>query len=160
MSKAKIISRGSIVFREFKKFIMRGNVIDLAVGVIIGGAFSAIVNSVVKDLLMPLLSIFTSKMQFTSWFIAMDGKHYGSVSAATDAGAAVINFGSFVTNVINFLIMAIVIFLMVKGINKLMDLRKKEEAPPAPVTAKTCPYCQTEIPLLATRCPHCTSELG
>ena len=144
------------MFNEFKKFIMRGNVIDLAVGVIIGGAFGKIVTSLVSDLLMPVLSLFTGKLSFANWFIAMDGKHYDTLTAATDAGAPVLNLGSFVSNVINFLVIAVVIFLMVKGMNKLMDLRKKETAP---VTTKICPYCQSEISVKATRCPHCTSEL-
>ena len=147
-------------FAEFKKFIMRGNVIDLAVGVIIGGAFQAIVNSLVNDLVSPLLSLVTKGINFSDKFIVLGATDevFKTAEAAKEAGFATLNYGSLITAVINFLIMAFVIFLFVKGINKLMSVGKKEEAPAAPTTKK-CPYCQSEISIEATKCPFCTSEL-
>lgn len=130
---------------EFKKFISRGNVMDMAVGVIIGGAFTAIVNSLVNDVMMPVLSILTGGLDFSKLCIVLgDGE-----------GAATLNYGSFIAAVINFLLIAIVIFVMVKTINKFMP---KKEAVPA--TTKECPYCKQKIALAATRCPHCTSQLS
>ncbi len=143
------------MLKEFKKFVMRGNMIDLAVGVIIGGAFNGLVTSLVNDIFMPVISLFTGKIDFTNWFISLDGNSYETLAAAQEAGAATINYGSFISGLINFLIMAFVVFLVVKGINKLHPDHPEE----TPVTTKTCPYCQTEIPLEATRCPHCTSVL-
>ena len=145
---------------EFKEFVMRGNVIDLAVGVIIGGAFQAIVNSLVNDVIMPVISLITGGIDFTSWFISLDGGSYKTLEEAQEAGASVLAYGSFISAILNFLIMAFVIFLLVKGINKVRTIGKKEEAPAeeAP-TVKTCPYCKSEIAIEATRCPHCTSEL-
>ncbi len=143
------------MLKEFKKFVMRGNMIDLAVGVIIGGAFNGLVTSLVNDIFMPVISLFTGKIDFTNWFISLDGNAYETLAAAQEAGAATINYGSFISGVINFLVMAFVVFLVVKGINKL----HKDVPEETPVTTKTCPYCQSEIPLGATRCPHCTSVL-
>lgn len=151
---------------EFKTFALRGNVIDLAVGVIIGAAFQSIVNSLVNDLIMPFVGLATGGINFTDQFIVLklaegipQGTTYASLEAAKGAGATVFAYGSFITAVINFLIMALVIFLMIKGINRLTSSRKhKEEVPPAPTT-KTCPFCRSEISVEATRCPHCTSEL-
>lgn len=144
------------MMEEFKKFALKGNMIDLAVGVIIGGAFNGIVTSLVNDIIMPVLSLFTGKLDFANWFIALDGNKYMTLADAQEAGAATLNYGSFISGVINFLIMAFVVFMLVKGINKL----KKEEAPaPAAPTTKQCPFCKTDIPLEATRCPHCTSTL-
>lgn len=136
------------IVAEFKAFIMRGNVIDLAVGVIIGGAFGAIVNSLVDDIIMPVISLFTKGMDFSKLAIQINAE-------------TTLNYGNFISAVINFLIMALVIFLMVKAINKAHDLGKKEEpaAEEAPTT-KTCPFCKSEIAIEATRCPHCTSELS
>lgn len=142
------------MLKEFKKFALRGNMIDLAVGMIIGSAFTSIVNSLVNDMFMPVVSLFTGKVDFSNWFLSLDGSHYATLEAAQAAGAATLNYGMFLSNVLNFLIMAFVVFLFVKGMNKL---RKKEEA--APATTKKCPFCKTEIALDATRCPHCTSEL-
>lgn len=147
---------------EFKQFILRGNVIDLAVGVIIGGAFQAIVNSLVNDVIMPVISLLTKGMDFTSLFIQLNGDvKYETLAEATEAGVAVLAYGNFISAVINFLIMAFVIFLLVKGINKVHTLGKKEEPAeePAPTT-KECPFCKSEIAIEATRCPHCTSELA
>ena len=143
------------MLKEFKKFALRGNMIDLAVGMIIGSAFTGIVNSLVNDIIMPIVSIFTGKVDFTSWFVSLDGSHYATLEAAQAAGAATFNYGSFISNVINFIIMAFVVFMFVKLMNKLSH---KEEAPAAPTTKK-CPYCQSEISIEATRCPHCTSDL-
>lgn len=142
------------MLKEFKKFALRGNMMDLAVGVIIGGAFNSIVNSLVNDIIMPFLSLFTGKLDFSNWFIALDGKKYDTLAMAQEAGVATINFGTFLSGMINFIIMAFVVFLLVKGMNRL----KKEEAPAAPTTKK-CPHCMSVIDIKATRCPHCTSEL-
>ena len=145
---------------EFKKFIMRGNVIDLAVGVIVGGAFQAIVKSLVDDVVMPVISLATKGVDFANWFIALDGGEYVTLEAAQEAGAAVLSYGNFISAILNFLIMAFVVFLIVKGINAVSEKTKKqeEEAPAAPTT-KECPYCKSEIALEATRCPNCTSQL-
>ena len=132
-------------FAEFKKFIMRGNVIDLAVGVIIGGAFQAIVNSLVEDIVTPLLGIILGKVDF--------------LNLAVTIGEASIGYGKFITAVINFFIMALVIFAIVKTINDVSDrLHKKNEEEPA-ATTKVCPYCKSEIDIEATKCPHCTSDV-
>ena len=145
---------------EFKKFALKGNMIDLAVGVIIGGAFNSLVSSLVNDIIMPALSLFTGKMDFENWFYAMDGKTYATIEAAKEAGTATINYGNFISGIINFIIMAFVVFLFVKWMNKLRDLGKKDEpAAPAAPTTKVCPFCKSEIAIDATRCPHCTSEL-
>ncbi|MDY6017581.1 MAG: large conductance mechanosensitive channel protein MscL [Oscillospiraceae bacterium] len=146
-------------FGEFKKFITRGNVIDLAVGVIVGGAFQKIVNSLVDDIVMPVISLATKGLDFANWFIALDGEKYATLEAAKEAGAATLNFGNFISAILNFLIMAFIIFLLVKGINSVVEKTKKPEAPEAPKTKK-CPYCKTEIDIDASRCPHCTSEIA
>ena len=146
------------VLLEFKKFIMRGNVIDLAVGVIIGGAFQSIVKSLVDDIFMPIISLATKGIDFSNWFIALDGNKYGTLAQAQEAGAAVISYGNFISAVINFIIMAFIIFLFVKAINTLAEKTKKAEEPAAPTTKK-CPYCMSEIDIEATKCPHCTSSL-
>lgn len=140
------------MLKEFKEFALKGNMIELAIGVIIGGAFNKIVTSLVNDIIMPFLSIFTGSLDFSNWFIALDGTKYDTLAAAKAAGAATINYGSFLSGVIDFLIMAFVIFIMVKQLNKL---HKKPEAAPK---EKTCPFCKTKINIEATRCPHCTSE--
>jgi large conductance mechanosensitive channel len=144
------------MWNEFKTFIMRGNVLDLAIGIIIGGAFGTIVNSLVKDILMPPLGLLLSRVNFGDLFISLNGQAYESLKAAQDAGAPTLNYGLFIQNVINFLIIAYVIFLIVKAVNRLQ--RPQPVAPSAPST-KDCPYCLSSIPLKATRCPHCTSEL-
>lgn len=152
---------------EFKAFALRGNVIDLAVGVIIGGAFQAIVKSLVDDLIMPFVGLATGGINFTDQFLVLKlaegvdaGATYPSLTAAKEAGATVFAYGSFITAVINFIIMAIVIFLFVKAINNLHKIGKKKEEPveEAPTT-KICPFCKSEIAIEATRCAHCTSEL-
>lgn len=147
---------------EFKKFIMRGNVIDLAVGVIIGGAFQAIVNSLVNDVVSPVISLATKGINFADKFILLttDDVSFATVEAAKEAGYATLNYGSFITAVINFLIMATVIFLLVKGINRISELgKKKEEEAPAAPTTKVCPFCKSEIAIEAVKCPNCTSDL-
>lgn len=147
---------------EFKKFIMRGNVIDLAVGVIIGGAFQAIVNSLVNDIVSPVISLATKGVNFADKFIVLTGDEvsFATVEAAAEAGYATLNYGSFITAVINFLIMAVVIFLLVKTINKINDIgKKKEEAVEEEPTTKTCPFCKSEISIEAVKCPHCTSDI-
>ena len=146
---------------EFKKFIMRGNVIDMAVGIIIGGAFTKIVNSMVADIMMPPLGLLMGKVDFSNWSViikqgATEGP-YASLSAAQAAGATTLNIGTFLNAVISFIIVAFCIFLLIKGINKL-NAPKKEEAPAVPTTKK-CPFCCSEIAIEATRCAHCTSEL-
>ena len=129
---------------EFKEFIMRGNVLDLAVGVIIGGAFQAIVSSLVDDILMPLIGIILGKVDFSA--------------LVAQVGDAQIAYGKFITAIINFIIMAFVIFLIVKAINKVSSIGKKEEPAAAPTT-KVCPFCKSEIAIDATKCPHCTSDV-
>jgi len=141
-------------FKEFKEFAVKGNMMDLAVGMIIGSAFTSIVSSLVNDIFMPVISIFTGKLDFSNLFIALDGNQYPTLAAAQEAGAATLSYGSFISGLINFLIMAFVVFLIVKALNKL----KKEEPKAAPTTKK-CPFCRSEIALEATRCPHCTSQL-
>lgn len=154
----EIAKKSKGFFAEFQKFIMRGNVIDLAVGVIIGAAFQAIVNSLVNDIVMPLISLITGGIDFSNWFISLDGKHYATLKSAQEAGAATLNYGTFITAVINFVLMAFVIFLLVKFLNSVADRVHKTEPEPEP-TEKTCPYCQSRIPIKATRCPYCTSEI-
>ena len=137
-------------FEEFKKFISRGNVMDMAVGVIIGGAFTAIVNSLVNDIFMPVLSLITGGFDIAGM----------SVSFGVGDNAATLNYGAFLSAVINFLLIALVIFCIIKAMNTAKDkmLKKQEEEAPAPTTKK-CPYCMSELDIQATRCPHCTSEL-
>ena len=154
------MAKGKGFIAEFKKFIMRGNVIDLAVGVIVGGAFQAIVKSLVDDLVMPVISLATKGLDFSKLFVALDGQEYATIEAAQEAGAAVLSYGNFISAVINFLIMAFVVFCLVKAINAVADkAKKKEEEAPAAPTTKECPFCKSEIAIEATRCPHCTSEL-
>lgn len=142
-------------FKEFKDFAMQGNVIDLAVGVMIGGAFGKIVSSLVSDIFMPLIGLITGGLDFSTLFIALDGKHYDSLAAATTANVATLNYGTFLTNVIDFILIALCIFLFVRLMNKVMP--KKPAAPAVPT--RECPFCKTTINAAATRCPNCTSEL-
>ncbi|BBA71215.1 large conductance mechanosensitive channel protein MscL [Geobacter sulfurreducens] len=141
------------MFKEFKEFAMKGNVVDLAIGVIIGGAFGKIVTSVVNDIVMPPIGLLMGKMDFSNLFIDLSGKGYESLKAAKDAGAPVISYGAFINTVLDFVIVAFVIFLVVKQINRL-----KKEPVPAPPDTKECAFCCSAIPIKATRCPHCTSE--
>jgi large conductance mechanosensitive channel len=143
------------MFKEFKEFIMRGNVLDLAVGIVIGAAFGKIVTSLVTDILMPPIGVVMGKVDFSNLFVDLSGHGYPSVAAAKAAGAATINYGLFLNTLVDFLIVAFVIFLVVKQANRL-----KRPAPVAAATTKECPFCHTNIPIPATRCPNCTSQLG
>ncbi len=150
------------IIEEFKEFAIKGNMIDLAVGMIIGSAFNAIVSSLVNDMIMPLLGLLTGKIDFSQLFIALDGKEYATLADAEAAGCACFKYGSFIGGLINFIIMAFIVFLFVRGINKLrakMDEKNKQPEEPKKPTTKVCPYCKSEIAIDATKCPHCTSEL-
>ncbi|HSF39056.1 MAG TPA: large-conductance mechanosensitive channel protein MscL [Thermoanaerobaculia bacterium] len=142
------------MFKEFKEFAVRGNVIDLAVGVIIGAAFGKIVTSLVDDILMPPLGMLIGRVDFTNLFINLSGGNYQTLEQAKEAGAATINYGLFLNNVLSFLLVIFAIFLLVRWINRL----RRQETPEAPV-AKECPFCRSTIPVKATRCPNCTSQL-
>jgi len=142
------------MLKEFRDFAIKGNVIDLAIGIIIGTAFGRIVTSLVTDIIMPPLGVVLGKVDFSNLYINLSGKAYASLADAKTAGAATINYGMFINTIIDFVIVAFVIFLMVRGINHM----KKAPAPAAPNT-KECPFCFTQIPIKATRCPNCTSEL-
>jgi large conductance mechanosensitive channel len=146
------------MWKEFKTFIMRGNVLDLAIGIIIGGAFGKIISSFVNDIIMPPIGLLLGKVNFADKFVDLSGGGYATLAAAKEAGAATLNYGLFINNIIDFLIVALVIFLVVKQINKMQTMGKKAEAPAAPTT-KECPHCYSTIAIKATRCPNCTSEL-
>jgi large conductance mechanosensitive channel len=143
------------MLKEFKEFAMRGNVIDLAIGVIIGAAFGKIVTSLTNDVLMPPIGLLLGKVDFSNLFVSLDGRSFASLAAAKQAGAPTLNYGVFLNSVIDFLIVAFAIFLLVQQINRL---QRKPDAPPPPET-RDCPYCATAISVKATRCPHCTSEI-
>ncbi|MGZ8429891.1 MAG: large conductance mechanosensitive channel protein MscL [Candidatus Deferrimicrobiaceae bacterium] len=147
------------MLKEFKEFAMRGNVIDMAVGIIIGAAFGTIVGTLVSDVLMPPIGLILGNVDFSNLFVVLkEGKTagpYATIAAAKAAGAVTLNYGLFVNTVVNFLIVAFAIFFVVRGMN---TLKKKEEAPQP--TTKECPHCLSTIPIKATRCGHCTSELG
>lgn len=144
------------MLKEFKAFAMRGNVVDLAVGVIVGAAFNRIIQSLVNDIVMPPIGLFLGRVDFSSLYINLSGKPYASLAEAQAAGAATINYGLFINEVVNFLIVAFVIFLFVRQVNRLQGDPEKAKTP----TTKACPYCQTTIHVKATRCPSCTSELN
>jgi len=144
------------MFKEFKTFAMRGNVLDLAVGVIIGAAFGKIVTSFVSDVLMPPIGLLLGKVDFSNLFIDLSGQHYATMAEAKAAGAATLNYGLFVNNIIDFLLVAFAVFLLVRQVNRF---NKEPEAAPAAPTTKDCPFCLSAIPLKATRCPNCTSQL-
>ena len=155
------------MFKEFREFIMRGNVIDLAVGIVIGVAFGAIVNSLVKDIIMPPIGLLLGKVDFANLFLVIKQGEtirspYSTLADAQAAGAVTWNYGLFINTIIAFIIVAFVIFLIVKSINKArkaMDAKKAKEVISAASTTKDCPFCATAIPVKATRCPNCTSEL-
>ena len=148
------------MLKEFKEFVLRGNVVDMAVGIIIGAAFSAIVTSLVKDVIMPPIGLLLGGADFSNLFILLEAGSpagpYASLADAQDASAVTINYGLFINAVISFLIVALVIFLLVRTINRM---RREEEAPPAEPTTQECPYCRSTIPVEAVRCPYCTSQL-
>lgn len=146
------------ILQEFRAFIMRGNVMDLAVAVIIGAAFQAIINSLVNDIIMPVISFIFGGIDFSNWFVSLDGSAYATLAEAKEAGAATLNYGTFLTAILNFLLMAFVIFMLVRTLNRIAEKFRKEEEEAAPTT-KVCPFCQSEIDIKATRCPHCTSEV-
>lgn len=144
------------MLKEFKEFAMKGNVVDMAVGVVIGGAFGKIVTSLVNDLIMPLIGVLTGGLDFTNKFVSLDGNTYLTFAEAQEANAATINYGLFITTIIDFLIIALSIFLVIKQLGKL---QKEEPVVEETPTTKNCPYCFTEIAIEATRCPNCTSNL-
>lgn len=144
------------MIKEFKDFAVKGNVIDLAIGVIIGGAFGKIVTSLVNDMIMPLIGLLIGKVDFTNLFISLDGTVYPSLAAAQEAGAATVNYGVFINTIIEFLIISFSIFMVIRQLNKLKNKEEKKEEKPS---TKECPYCHTNIHLEATRCPNCTSQL-
>ena len=146
------------MINEFKKFILRGNVLDLAIGFIMGAAFSGVVKSLVEDIIMPPIGYILGDVDFSEIYINLSGGDFDSLTAAKEAGAATINVGVFLNVLINFLIVAFAVFMLIKAVNR-MTARMKAEPPPADPTEKECPHCFTRIPIKATRCPHCTSKL-
>lgn len=140
---------------EFKEFAMKGNVLDMAIGIIIGAAFGTVVTSLVKDVIMPPIGMIMGRVDFANLFVSLNGVHYDTLAAAQAAGAPTINYGTFINTVISFLIVAFVIFLLVRQVNAM----RSRPTPPAPNT-KDCPYCNENISLAAKRCPHCTSDLN
>ncbi len=145
------------MLKEFKEFAVKGNVLDMAVGIIIGAAFGKIVSSLVSDILMPPIGLLTGRVDFSSLFISLDGQHYATLADAKKAAAATINYGVFLNVVIEFLIVAFAVFLLVRQVNRL---RGPAPAPPPPPATKGCPYCTMEIPLKAVKCPQCTAQLN
>ncbi len=143
------------MLKEFKEFAMRGNVVDMAVGIIVGAAFGRIITSLVNDVIMPPIGLILGKVDFSSLFINLSGTPYASLADARKAGASVIAYGTFLNTILDFVIVAFVIFLLIKQVNRL-----QKPAPAAAPTTKDCPFCQSAIPIKATRCPHCTSQLS
>lgn len=144
------------MWKEFKEFAMKGDVIDLAIGVVIGGAFGKIVTSLVNDIIMPLVGLLLGRVDFSNLFIALGSGRFKTINEAKNAGVATLNYGLFINNIIDFLIVAFSIFFVIRQFNYLIRKKEGVEAP----TSKTCDYCCTEIPIKATRCPHCTAELS
>jgi large conductance mechanosensitive channel len=144
------------MLKEFKEFAMRGNVLDMAVGIIIGAAFGQVVNSFVQDVLMPPIGRLVGHVDFSNLFLNLSGKEYDSIAAAKAAGAATLNYGLFLNTIINFLIIAFAVFLLLRQVNRFMP---KPAPAPAPAAMRDCPYCLNSVPAKATRCAHCTSEL-
>lgn len=142
------------MWKEFKAFAIKGNVMDMAVGVIIGAAFGKIVASLINDIIMPVVGKLIGNVDFSDLFIALDGKSYPGLAAAQEAGAVTLNYGAFINTIIEFLIISLSIFMVIRTLNKFK--KKEEEGPP---TTKACNFCKSEIDIEATRCPHCTSEL-
>ncbi len=148
--------KAKLAFEDYKKFALKGNAMDLAIGVVLGGAFTAIVNAIVNSLINPLIGLITNKVDLSQLFISLDGTKYETLDAAKAAGALTLNYGQLLTAILNFVIISVVLFLIVKTLAKA---NKKEEVVEE-ITTKTCPYCLSTIPLKATRCAHCTSELN
>lgn len=142
------------MFKEFKEFAFEGNVIDLAIGVVVGGAFGKIVSSLVNDIIMPIVGKLIGNVDFSNFFLSLDGNDYTTLAQAKEAGVATLNYGMFLNIIIEFMIISFALFLVVKQINKF-----KREKPIEAPTTKSCEYCLTDIPIKATRCPNCTSEL-
>jgi large conductance mechanosensitive channel len=142
------------MLKEFKEFAMKGNVLDMAIGIIIGAAFGKIITSLVADVIMPPIGLILGRVDFSSLFLSLTGTHYDSLAAAKAAGAPTINYGLFLNNVVDFVIVAFVIFMVIRQVN-----RWKKPVPVAALVTKECPYCFTAIPIKAMRCPNCTSEL-
>ena len=150
------------MLQDFKKFVMRGSVVDMAIGIVIGASFGGIVKSFVDDVLMPPIGLLLGNVDFSNLFITLkEGAKaagpYASLAAAKTAGAVTLNLGVFINTIISFIIIAFAVFLVIKGINRM---KREQEAPPAEPTTRECPFSLSEIPLKASRCPHCTSELG
>ncbi len=146
-----------MILKEFKEFAMKGNVLDMAVGIIIGAAFGKVISSLVSDVLMPPLGLLLGKMDFSNLFINLSGQEVASLPAAKAAGLATLNYGLFLNSLVDFIVVAFAVFLLITQVNRL---RRKEATAPAAPTAKDCPFCASSIPLKAVRCPHCTSQLG
>lgn len=147
------------MFKQFKEFVIRGNVIDLAVGIIIGAAFTGVVNSLVNDVIMPPIGLLLGKVDFTNLFFTLSGTHFNTLAEAKTGGAVTINYGLFINTIISFLIVAFSVFLLVRQINILKKKFEKEPAQVSPTT-KVCSYCKSLINIEATRCPQCTSDLS
>jgi large conductance mechanosensitive channel len=154
------VRKGAKMLKEFKEFAMKGNVLDMAIGIVIGAAFGTIIGSLVADVIMPPIGLLLGNVDFSNLFLVLkEGKvagPYASLAAAKAAGAVSMNIGVFINTIINFIILAFAIFLLVRSVNQM---KRKEQAPPPVPTTKDCPHCFTAIPIKATRCPHCTSEL-
>ncbi|WP_442886038.1 large conductance mechanosensitive channel protein MscL [Clostridium sp.] len=149
------MEREIILLKEFKDFAMKGNVMDLAIGVVIGGAFGKIVSSLVNDIIMPLVGLLLGKIDFSNLFITLGNSHFNTIEEAKKAGVPTLNYGTFINNVIDFLIISFCIFIVINQMNKFLNKKKEEEL----VDTKKCKYCSSDIPIDATRCPHCTSHL-
>jgi large conductance mechanosensitive channel len=143
-----------VMLKEFKEFALRGNVLDMAVGIIIGAAFGKIITSLVNDVIMPPIGLILGNVNFNDLFVSLNGTHYATLAAAKTASAPTINYGMFLNNVLDFTIVAFVMFMMIRWFNRLMP------PPVAEPTTRECPFCASEIPLKARRCPHCTSEIA
>ena len=152
------------MLKEFREFAVKGNVVDMAVGIIIGGAFGKIVSSLVNDIIMPPIGLLIGKVDFSNLFIDLSGAGYASLTQAKEAGAPTINYGLFINNIIDFIVVAFALFLVVRWMNQLREAavadHKKEAPAPAAPTTRQCPYCLSEIPIKAVRCAHCTSDLS
>src|SRR5512135_2868359 len=152
---ARASQGGGQMFKEFKEFAMKGNVLDMAVGIIIGAAFGKIISSFVSDILMPPLGLLLGKVNFTNLFFTLSGASFQTLDEAKKAGAVTMNYGIFINTCIDFLLVAFAVFLLVKQVNRM-----RKPAPAPAVATKDCPFCASAIPLKATRCPHCTSALS